>query len=158
MGLIKTHSVVLHSAIVEALDEEELLSVIGHEFSHIKCGHTFWLLIIGGGPMRIPLFSQLIGLVMKWWSRKAEFTCDRGGLIACRQVHAVIRSQCKLAVGSQLFEQMDIAPFLEQKQDLDKGFMGKLSEVALTHPMIVNRIQQTKKFSESTMYQHIVSR
>ncbi len=158
MGFSRYPAVVLHSALVEALDEDELRFVIGHEFSHIKCGHTLWLFLIGSGQMRVPIVSRVLESVFKWWSRKGEFTCDRGGLIACRDAHAVIRAQCKAAVGAQLFEKLDIAPFLEQKQELDKGFMGRLAEVSQTHPFAVNRIQQVMEFSESDIYKHIVSR
>lgn len=63
----------------------------------------------------------------------------------------------KISVGKQLFEKMDVAPFLEQKKELDTGFMGKLAELSMTHPMWVNRAHQIMKFAESDVYKHIVT-
>ena len=56
LGFFGRKSVVLHSATVESMNEDELISIIGHEFSHIKCGHTTWIVITGSvETMRIPI-------------------------------------------------------------------------------------------------------
>src|SRR5580704_9919941 len=34
--------IVLHSGLVDLLDEEELMAVIGHELGHIKAGHVLY--------------------------------------------------------------------------------------------------------------------
>src|SRR5262249_17410605 len=47
-GFREPYAVVLHSALVEALNEQELKSVIGHEMGHIKFGHTRLGLLLGG--------------------------------------------------------------------------------------------------------------
>lgn len=156
-GFKNSGTVVLHTALVEALDEKELQFTIGHEFSHIKCGHTFWLMITGNAGAKIPVISSIIDFVYRCWSRLSEYTCDRGGLIACRDLNAAIRTQAKLAVGSDLFDHLDIAPFLEQKSEFDKGFVGMLSESMQTHPMIVNRIKKLMEFAESENYKWIAS-
>ena len=34
--------IVLHSALIELLSEDELLCVLSHELSHIKCAHAMY--------------------------------------------------------------------------------------------------------------------
>lgn len=90
--------IVLHSSLVEGMSAEELTFVIGHEIGHIKCGHglyrqlgelllRYWdavsslVPVPGLGLLRVPL------LIAFWeWYRRAEFTCDRAGLL-CLQDH-----------------------------------------------------------------------
>ncbi len=45
IGFLRKRSVVLHSATVESMNEDELIAIIGHEFSHIKCNHTTWMVL-----------------------------------------------------------------------------------------------------------------
>ena len=104
--------VILHSALIEALTEEELLSVIGHEFTHIKCEHTRWgVFTTLKDNINIPIISNVLGLIFNSWSRKAEYTCDRGGLIVNHNVKSAISALAKLAVGKELFSQLDLNIF-----------------------------------------------
>ena len=45
IGFLGPPSIVLHTSLVDAFDRDELLFIIGHEISHVKCGHTSWLTI-----------------------------------------------------------------------------------------------------------------
>src|SRR5262249_37083181 len=101
--------VVLHSALVEALTGDELSFVIGHELGHIKCGHgiyrqmgdlllRFWdavtslIPVPGLGLARIPL------LIAFWeWYRRAEYTCDRAGLLCVQDPQPAMKALAKLA-------------------------------------------------------------
>jgi len=100
-GFLARKSVILHSALVEAMGLDELCQVIGHEFSHIKCGHTNLVILTNSAGINVPVVSQILGWVFLLWSRKAEYTCDRGGLLACREPMAAVSAMCKLAVGPQ---------------------------------------------------------
>lgn len=147
-------TVVLHSALVEAMDEDELLSIIGHEFSHIKCDHTNWIVLTNTAEnvAKIPIVSDIIGFIFLLWSRKCEYTCDRGGLLSSRNLKASTSALAKLAVGKQLFERMNLDALLEQKKDVDASDTSRLSELFETHPHIINRIHELKKFYESDLY------
>ena len=59
-GLAEPYTVVVHSALVEALDELELKSVLGHEFAHIKFGHTRLGAIFGGLHVGVPFPLSVI--------------------------------------------------------------------------------------------------
>ena len=67
-GFIGRKSVVLHSALVEALEPEELLSVIGHEFTHIKCNHTNLKVLTEAASdtaarFSIPVLNQILAFI-----------------------------------------------------------------------------------------------
>jgi Zn-dependent protease with chaperone function len=151
-------SVVIHSALIEALDENELLSVIGHEFGHIKCGHTTWTVITGSaGQISIPVISKIMSLVMLFWSRKAEYTADRAGLLACATLQSSVFSEAKLAIGKQLFDRLNLDSLISQKKEVDQNDISRLSEIMMTHPYAVNRIHAMKAFFEGDIYRRLTS-
>ena len=159
LGFLGGKSVVLHSATVEAMEDKELEHIIGHEFSHIKCGHTNLIVITSSSKgINVPVISQLLGFVFLFWSRKAEYTCDRGGLLASRDPKAAIAAMCKLAVGPTLFKQMDIDDFLNQQMVLDQNDVAKLSENLATHPYLVKRIHAIQKYFETDEYKRLVAK
>ncbi len=149
IGFLGKKSVVLNSATVEAMDKSELEQIIGHEFSHIKCGHTnLTVLTSSSQGINVPIISQILSFVFLFWSRKAEYTCDRGGLLASREPKAGIAAMCKLAVGPTLFQQMDI----------DQSDVAKLSENLSTHPYLVKRIHAIQQFFESDEYRKLTAK
>lgn len=156
IGFMRKKSVVLHSAIAEAMDREELEFIIGHEFSHIKCGHTNLIVITNAAEgVNVPVVTPVLSLVFLFWSRKAEYTCDRGGLLACRDPRSAISALCKLAVGPALFKQMDVDDFMDQQTAITQNGMAKLSENLETHPYLVKRIHAIQRFYESEQYERL---
>ncbi len=156
LGFFGRKSIVLNSATVEAMDEDELCFVIGHELTHIKCAHTHWLVLTNlSDAVRLPVVSSLIGFVLRGWSRRAEYTSDRGGLIACQNLRAAISAIAKLAVGKTLFEQLDIEQLMHQKEAVDSDLVAKLSEVLGDHPYIVNRVQALHEFSGTEYFKKL---
>ncbi len=149
MGIFGRKTVVLHSALIEALDDDELQAVIAHELTHVYLGHTTWGTLIGQpAGLGLPILSDILQFFFKGWSRKAEYSADRGGLIGSRSLGGPIRSLGKLSVGEKLFEQLDLEGFTEQKGHVDSDGVSRLSEALLTHPHTVNRIHALKKFAE----------
>jgi Zn-dependent protease with chaperone function len=159
IGVLGKKSVVLHSATVEGLTEEELLFVIGHELCHVKCGHTSWLVLTSGAEnvLRIPLVTELVGLCFLWWSRLAEYTCDRGGLVANRNPTAAIAALAKIAVGPRLFQELDLKRLEAQREDVAKDEVARWSEALSTHPYIVHRFQAIQEFQASDLYRRLTA-
>lgn len=151
------YTVVLHSTLVEALTQDEIIFILGHEFSHIKCGHTNFLLLTDSAEnfAQIPFVSNILGFIFLWWSRKGEYTCDRGGLIACRNLNAAISALAKLSIGRELFEQMDLEALLDQRHEFNSNDAAKISELFGTHPSIVHRIHALKTFYDSPEYKKL---
>ncbi len=156
IGFLRKKSVILHSATVEAMTPTELEYIIGHEFTHIKCGHTNLKVITSSHEaIRIPLISHFMKFVFLFWGRKAEYTSDRGGILCCRDINAAISAMCKLAVGPALYQKMDVSHFMNQ-QIATQHSMAKLSEAFSTHPYLVKRIAAGKDFFQSDYYQALL--
>lgn len=156
IGFLGKKSVILNSATVEAMGDDELLHIIGHEFSHIKCGHTNLVVITNSTQgISVPIVSQILSGIFLVWSRKAEYTCDRGGLLVSRNPKTCISAMCKIAVGPTLFEELDIEDFLNQRTDLDQNDVSKLSEYVATHPYLVKRIHAIQAYFGSADYTRI---
>jgi len=158
IGFLTEKNVVIFSALIEAMNEDELTSIIGHELGHVKCEHTTWCVITGSaGGFQIPIVSQIMELIFLFWSRKAEYTADRAGLLACRNLQAAITAEAKLAVGKHLFSKLNLEHLTEQKRDVDEDDVARLSEAMATHPYVVNRIHAFRKFYESETYKRLTS-
>tara|TARA_B100000686_G_C16747307_1_gene950272 strand:+ start:697 stop:1530 length:834 start_codon:yes stop_codon:yes gene_type:complete len=159
-GFIGRKSVVLHSALVEALEPEELQWVIGHEFTHIKCNHTNLSVLTGAATdsaahFNIPVLSWILRLVFNPWKHYAEYTCDRGGLLAGRNLRAAIKSQTKLVVGPELAKKIDIDAFIKAGKELDKNQFAKFAENWLSHPYSVNRVRMLVSYYHSPDYSRL---
>ena len=159
LGFTGRKSVILNSGTVEAMDTDELTYIIGHEFSHIKCGHTYWLVVTNSAEsIKVPIISDIIGLIFKAWSRKTEYSCDRGGLIASGSLKASMYACGKVTVGKELFKDLDLGSLIEQIVELDnEKIWAKLGQVLSTHPFMVNRIKELSNFYKSEEYKRITT-
>lgn len=151
LGFFGKKSVVLHSKTVEAMTENELIYILGHEFSHIKCDHTNWIVVAGSAKeMKIPILSDIMGFILLKWSRMAEYTADRGGLLANKNIDASVYALAKLAVGEELCRELNIDKMFEQRTEID--FIANAAEVFGSHPYLVNRIHAITNFYGSETY------
>ncbi len=148
--------IVLHSALVDSFTESELLFVIGHETGHIQNKHVVYntaLLLLQKmaeafiGPLVLPAVVALNA-----WSRRAEITCDRAGLLCSQDLEAASRSFIKLAVGSKrLSEEVDMKEFLAQHEE-SQGSVGRYMEAFQSHPYLPKRIKALQAFADSELY------
>jgi Zn-dependent protease with chaperone function len=151
MGFSKPFSVILHSAVLDSMDDGELSFIIGHELGHIKSGHTTWLSIISPLGTTIPGFRLIFGV----WQRKAEYTSDRAGLIVCQDLDTAIRAILKVSLGPSAPEHVNLSEFLKQSGVIHSSQMARIGELLGTHPYITNRIKALIAFSQSSIYQNI---
>ena len=159
LGFFSSPSIAVTSGLVEAMTDDELMYVIGHELSHVKCSHTTWNVLTGGSQyVRLPVFSWVLEKVFLWYNRKTEYTCDRGGLIACGNLNTAIAATAKLLTGKLLYDQLDLAALLKQKTQFDESVMAKVNEVLLTHPSTVNRLYRLRDFAESDFGKELIAR
>jgi hypothetical protein len=94
--------IVLTSGLVDMLDEQERLFVIGHELGHIKFGHVLYTVlaenirvvidIIGRATLGVgSLLGTGLALPLLDWYRKAELSADRAALLCVQHVHEARR-------------------------------------------------------------------
>lgn len=148
--------IMIHSALVDHLSDEELLSVIGHECGHIHNSHVVYLTAMhylthmAGLLVRSISFPALLAL--RAWSRRAEITCDRAGALCAGDLDVALRALTKLALGSKkLYDELDIDTFLEQHEEA-KESVGRFSEVFATHPWLPKRVLALRTFGESALF------
>lgn len=158
--------IVLNSALVDLLEEDELRFVIGHELGHALSGHAVYrtlldrLLNLTGVLNTIPLGGlgiRAIIAALYEWSRKAELSADRAGLLATQDPAAAIRAHMQLASGG-LMGELDLATFMAQgKEYLDSGdlrdsVLKLLLVEKTTHPFAVVRAAELRAWVDSGAY------
>ena len=167
--------IVLHSGAVDALNEDELLFLLGHEMGHIKSGHVLYYQIASC----LPLVGQIIGNLtlgignllsmglqgaLMHWARSSELTADRAGLLACQNQEATLRSMMKLAgLPKSVAEKTDVQHFIKQAKDFqsfDNSTADKIAkQISLSgaeHPWTVMRAREVLNWIESGAYQKIL--
>jgi Zn-dependent protease with chaperone function len=152
--------IVLHSALVDHMSEDELLDVIGHESGHIHNDHVVYLTALHYlRTMAGAFFPWIVApamVALSSWSRRAEITADRAGALCCGSVETSARALAKLALGShKLYEQLDLEEFLKQYEEGQDG-VGKFTEVMASHPWLPKRVKAMRAFEESKLFRERV--
>ena len=158
--------IVVTSPIVERFSPGELKTVIGHECGHIHNLHGVYnvaaeviLQAVSGGASAIPGLSAVVAfattgvrIMFKDWSRCAEITSDRAGLICSDSVRDAVMVDAKIAMGGgEALKDINIDEYLKQI-DTTQSTVGRYMEVLNTHPLLHKRILATKLFSQSDVY------
>lgn len=137
LGFTKPYSLVLTSALIEAMNDDELRFVVCHELGHIRMGHSRLKSLVMPTNNSIPVVT----LIFNNWLRKTEYTADRAGIFATEDIKASISALKKIAVGSKLAGEIDSKALIKQVCDACDENVEKMSEWLLTHPYITNRIK-----------------
>jgi Zn-dependent protease with chaperone function len=148
--------IAVHSALVDHYSDEELLTVIGHECGHIHNGHVVYL-------TALHFLTHAVGAFVAWvvqpalialraWSRRAEITSDRAGMLCVKNQTVAERSMTKLALGSRkLYEEFNLDAFLDQYEEGKEG-IGRYMEAFATHPWLPKRVLAMREFAKSEIY------
>jgi Zn-dependent protease with chaperone function len=176
-GGVKRPVIVLYSALLERLTDEEVLAVVSHEVGHIHAEHVLYLTAarlielaanaaIVAAPLAI-LIKQLMSLTMRYallaWARRAELSCDRAALLVTQDQNVVGRTMMKLA-GGTFASKVDYELFLEQGRDFQKNydekaldrFWADIITAGLSHPFPVWRVSEILKWVESGEYKALM--
>ncbi|REJ77590.1 MAG: peptidase M48 [Acidobacteria bacterium] len=169
--------IVLHSGLLERLNDEETLAVIAHEVGHIHAEHVLYLtaaqLILAVAT--IPLASLPIAGIIKElltatmrgallaWMRRAELSCDRAALLVTQDPHVIGKTMMKLA-GGTLASKIDYDLFLEQAREFQRDYDDKLLDkfwadiinAGLTHPFPIWRVSEILEWVESGQYKELM--
>lgn len=171
------YTVTVNSGLIDLLEEEELLAVIGHELSHIKCEHMLYKSMSEIlGRVGAEVFGNLLGLgnllslpllaALSLWSRKAELSCDRAGLLVTQNPTAVASALVKLGgmTSPRWRDEIDMEEVIRQATDyesLDDSILLKgmmiYSSWTRSHPYPIYRSKVIQDWAASEEYHKILS-
>jgi Zn-dependent protease with chaperone function len=179
-GGVEKPVIVLHTGLIERLNDEELLAVIAHEVGHIHAEHVLYLtaarliealanasiarLIPGSEIVKI-LVSGGISSALLAWARKAELSCDRAALLVTQDPHVIGRTMMKLA-GGTFASKIDYDLFLAQAREFQKNydekkldkFWADILNAGLTHPFPIYRVSEILKWVDSGQYTDLMKK
>jgi Zn-dependent protease with chaperone function len=178
-GGVEKPIIVIHSALVERLNDEETLAVIAHEVGHIHAEHVLYLtaarliealanisvarLVPGSDVIKFIVSAGISGALLAW-ARRAELSCDRAALLVTQDADVIARTMMKLA-GGTFASKIDYGLFLEQAREFeanyDKNMLDKfwadLINAGMTHPFPIWRVSEILKWVESGQYKRLMA-
>lgn len=179
-GGVERPIIVLHSALIEKLNDEETLAVIAHEVGHIHAEHVLYLTaarlmealanlsvarLIPGSEILKFIVSAGISSALLAWARRAELSCDRAALLVVQDPHVVGRTMMKLA-GGTFASKINYEEFLQQGRDFQKNYDDKkldkfwadIINAGLSHPFPIWRVSEILKWVDSGEYAEVLKR
>ncbi len=179
-GGVEKPIIVLHSSLIERLNDEETLAVIAHEVGHIHAEHVLYLTaarllealanasvgrLIPGSEIIKFIISAGISSALLAWARRAELSCDRAALLVTQDPHVIGRTMMKLA-GGTFASKIDYEQFLEQAREFQKNydekwldkFWADLINAGLSHPFPIWRVSEILKWTESGEYGELMKK
>ena len=165
--------IVLHTAALELLDEDEIRVLLAHELGHVISGHSLYRTIaaillavsLGALPFLAGVALWPIRLAVLEWSRKSELSSDRAGLLGGQDPIKAQRLFMKMAGGTRLGEysgQLDVDSFMVQANEYLGSNEGLdvvykiLHTLALTHPMHTVRAAELQQWVTGGDYDRIL--
>jgi Zn-dependent protease with chaperone function len=166
----------VYSALLDQMNDDEVIAVIAHELGHLHADHVVYklmadlLLLLGRmSSAVINALSLPIQLSLLKWSRCAELTCDRAGLLGCRDLEVALNVQLKMAGGARpgikKRTELKIGPFIQQARELERKEMSSWLDNTLllmitmdrTHPYAVWRVMHLLQWVENGNYLDILA-
>ncbi len=162
--------IVLNSGLVDLLDTDELRFVVAHELGHAMSGHAVYqtllqrLIQLTGVLSSVPvggLGFRAIMAALHEWSRKAELSADRAGLLATQDPATAFRVHMLLASGGHL-DDLDATSFFAQGEeyddaDLRDSVLKMLLVENRSHPFLVVRATELRRWVDSGEYTRILA-
>jgi Zn-dependent protease with chaperone function len=165
--------IVVHSAALEILDDDEIRTLLAHELGHVMSGHALYttiaailaLVSLGVLPTIAAIAVLPVRLAFLEWSRKSELSADRAGLLGIQDITVAQRLDMKMAAGGRGEEfagQMNVDAFVAQAHEYAYSNEGLdvvyklLNTLALTHPMHTVRAAELQRWVAAGEYDRIM--
>jgi hypothetical protein len=128
------------SALIDILDDEEFMFVVGHELGHFLLEHAGS--DVGGQAGSIEYFMQ---------QRSQEISVDRLGLIACGSLDIAVKALMKTISGlTSTHLRFDVGTFIAQLRQSQNDSL--VDNRAATHPSILVRCRALLWFSLTSSF------
>jgi predicted Zn finger-like uncharacterized protein len=151
--------VVLGTAILNNFQNDEMVFVLAREMGHCRAGHALWKTVarflagddsvrkgvLSGGVLNAISLSPVkwvqdaVDLPLMAWSRQADITADRAGLLAIGDEGLARRVLLAWSIRSaRLLKQVNIEEWMKQEEGSDDQ-MTRFSEMTTTSSMYTTR-------------------
>lgn len=166
----------VNSALLDQLDDEEVVAVLAHELGHLHADHVLYMtmaqLLVALGRLTsnvVSLLSFPIQLALLKWQRCAELTADRAGLLGCRDLLTALNVNLKMAGGARPGTvrrgRLQLGPFIAQARELEQKEMASWLDNTLllmltmnrTHPYAAWRVMHLLQWVENGNCLHILA-
>jgi Zn-dependent protease with chaperone function len=157
LGTSEDAAIVLGAPLVDNLDPDELRFVVGHECGQVQSGHVgtmtalYYLTTSAGHYLR-----WIVGPAVKAlrsWARRAEISCDRAGLLCCRELTPSIAALLRLELGTlELEAWLEPARYAEREGEEGASASGALAALQRQHPAMRARAAALRLFAETHYY------
>ena len=168
--------IVVQSALLDQLTDDEMVAVLGHELGHLHPSHHVYhglaqIVLMGGatiagmaGALAMPLKIALMQ-----WQRASELTADRAAVLACRDLQTSVRLMLKFAGGSRegtrRRTKIQLGAFLRQARELARLESTDPVDAALaawmtmdrTHPFVAWRVMHMVQWVERGRFLDILA-
>lgn len=155
-------TIVIHSGLLECLQDDEIYAVLAHECGHIACKHglyhTIGGMVLSGSAIGLSELSSFLNtkgvvgavagnvisavdsaleLAFFNWFRCSELSADRVAVICCGSADPVVETMMRLAGGtrhidSEINKELFIKQAADYRQNMEKGIVNKSLEFLLT--------------------------
>ena len=161
--------IVVTSALLDMMNDEELDAIIAHECGHILCRHVLYHTVadwISSGVANLGILGTLstpIQFAMLYWQRKSELSADRAASIITSP-EVVASTMARFSGGPKsITSQINLDEWAKQADKYDQiqnsGLWNKalqLSQIAqLNHPFSAVRVREILKWGRSEQYRMI---
>jgi Zn-dependent protease with chaperone function len=99
--------------------------------------------------------SALLVIAFLGWNRACEYSADRAGLLACGNPQKAISAMIKLVAGPRGMTASGLARAYQQIDAQDDSWMGELSELMGSHPLLIRRIEAIRSYAASAEYKRL---
>jgi Zn-dependent protease with chaperone function len=153
LGTDDSPHLIVNMALAEKLEDYELVAAIGHELAHIQNNHILFVTALhylnNSAAFFVRWVVQPAIITLQAWSRRAEVTCDRGALLAVRDLDKTLQAMVKLELGVANAEE-----YLRGLPDVKKG-IGRYAELFRSNPYVPKRVQALRLFADSALYAQV---
>ncbi len=163
--------IVMNSATLALLDDDEQRFILAHELGHIMSGHTTYrtiaIIILTFGLSNLPFLAGMallpFQLALLEWYRKSELSSDRAGMLGVQQLDVSMRSFMKLAGGNVTNDEASLDEFMRQASEYETGggawdTVFKLLNTAFReHPFNTVRAAELLRWHGSGEYEAILA-
>jgi Zn-dependent protease with chaperone function len=167
---------IVRSALLDQMNDAELLAVIGHELGHLHANHPLFgsvaQALVSGSNLASSTVRALgwpIHRLLLAWLRTAELTADRAALLVSRDLRACLGTMLTFAGGNRpgtaRRTRIELAPFILQCRKLARlqmrntldGLLGGTLSLDRTHPHVAARVIHLIQWVEHGNYLDILA-